>query len=114
MEFESRIQGDTMIILVDRARLDANVAVLFKERFRALTADHDGPVMLDMSRVDFLDSSGLGALVAAMKTLEDGRRLALAGCGDAIRRVLSLTRMDRVFDLHDGVPDGPAGDRTAA
>ena len=58
-----------------------------------------------MARVEFLDSSGLGALVAVMKMLDGGRRLELANCGLIVRKVLTLTRMDSVFVLHDTLRD---------
>jgi anti-sigma B factor antagonist len=53
-----------------------------------------------MSAVDFLDSSGLGAVVAAMKQAGTGRRLELAGLTNLVAKVFSLTRMDTVFVIH--------------
>jgi hypothetical protein len=51
----------------------------------------------DMSEVEFLDSSGLGAVVAARKLLGMDQHLALAGLQPAVEKVLRLTHMDRVF-----------------
>jgi anti-sigma B factor antagonist len=55
--------------------------------------------------VEFLDSSGLGAVVAARKLLGKGRHLALAGLQPAVEKVLRLTHMDRVFPIY---PDAKA------
>ena len=53
------------------SRIDAGSAIQFKDQMRDLTVDVKGRVVLDMAQVDFVDSSGLGAIVAAMTT--DGR-----------------------------------------
>ena len=69
----------------------------------AMAAGHVGAarrVVLDLSRVTFVDSSGLGAIVAAMKMLAPDRRLDLAGLQTNVERVFRLTRMDTVFVIH--------------
>jgi anti-sigma B factor antagonist len=88
------------VVRVEEERIDASVAIAFKDRFRDLTADGTGHVILDLSRVDFLDSSGLGAVVAARKLLGQGRVLELAGLTPAVDKVMTLTRMDSVFPIH--------------
>ena len=114
MDIDGAVHDDVLILTVNAARIDAASCVAFKERVRALVSGSQGRVMIDLGQVEFLDSSGLGALVAIMKML-GGRRLELAACGVAIRKVLSLTRMDKVFTLHDAAPPGrPGPDRTAA
>lgn len=106
MRIDGHHQGDTLILAVGEPRIDAACAVAFKDAVRAHLAGHDGPVTLDLAPVTFLDSSGLGALVAVMKMLGPDRKLQLSRCGPAIRRVLDLTHMDRVFVLRDVTP-GP-------
>ncbi|MCK0168897.1 STAS domain-containing protein [Jannaschia sp. S6380] len=106
MKIDSEIRGDVLLLTLGDPRVDAAVAMVFKERVRTLIQGFDGRVMIDMSRVEFLDSSGLGALVAVMKLLDNDRRLELAGCGPIVRKVLTLTRMDSVFVLHDAPPAG--------
>ena len=92
--------GSFGLLSVDEPRLDASVAIQFKDRFRDLTQDASGDVILDLSRVDFLDSSGLGAVVAARKLLGAGRRLELAGLTTPVARVMTLTQMHTVFPIH--------------
>ncbi len=57
-------------------------------------------VVLDLSSVGFLDSSGLGAVVAVMKALGPVRRLELSGLTPTVEKVFRLTRMDSVFIIH--------------
>lgn len=98
MRFET--EGKIGILHVDEARIDASVAIAFKDRFRALIAGGDGPVVLDLSTVEFLDSSGLGALVAARKLLGARRALDLSGLTPGVDKVMTLTHMNTVFAIH--------------
>jgi anti-sigma B factor antagonist len=114
MMIDATTEGGTLLLTIGETRLDASVALAFKEAMRGRVAGHDGPVAIDMARVEFMDSSGLGALVAAMKMLGGARRLELAGCRPIVARVLALTRMDRVFVLHEDVDAMRAAGRDAA
>ena len=98
MSFESRSMIG--ILKVDENRIDASVAIAFKDRFRDLVSGSSGDVILDLARVDFIDSSGLGAIVAARKLLGGDRKLELAGLTPAVDKVMTLTRMHTVFPIH--------------
>lgn len=100
MNLEISQHDDLLLIAVAEARIDAAVAIQFKDRVREAFATPSRRVVLDLARVDFVDSSGLGAIVAALKMMESGRRLELAGLTSPVERVLRLTRMDRVFTIH--------------
>ena len=89
-----------LIIRVAEARIDAAVAIQFKDRMREMTSDATGRAVLDLGEVTFIDSSGLGAIVAAMKQLPDGATLELADLQPNVDRVFRLTRMDTVFTIH--------------
>jgi anti-sigma B factor antagonist len=85
---------------VGETRLDAARApALRAELLRQIDAGHS-QIVLDLSATEFLDSSGLGALVSAVKRLGSRGTLAVAGSQGAVTRLFSLTRMDRVFALH--------------
>jgi anti-sigma B factor antagonist len=103
MDLFAEQNGDVTIIRVDARRIDAAVAIQFKDEMRIATAEGIGRVVLDLGKVDFLDSSGLGALVAAMKQLGKERPLELAALSPTVAKVLKLTCMDRVFPIHDSV-----------
>lgn len=100
MEFETFRQGEILRINVLAERIDAACAIQFKDRMRELCGEEPARVILDLQRVDFLDSSGLGAVVAAMKYLGKDRRLELAGLTEKVSKVFRLTRMDSVFTIH--------------
>ena len=100
MDLTREIRDGVTIVTVAEPRIDAAVAIRFKDGMREATQDAPGRVVLDLGRVDFIDSSGLGAIVAAMKQLPGGRRLELAALSPTVDRVLRLTRMDSVFTIH--------------
>ncbi|MCF6444813.1 STAS domain-containing protein [Nereida sp. MMG025] len=105
MQLDQRTVGDAMIITVNEPRIDALCAIQFKEQMRILSADAPQRVLLDLGQVDFIDSSGLGAIVAALKQMNDGQSLELACLSETVQKVFRLTRMDSVFKIHADVPD---------
>ncbi len=100
MDLKTEEIGDARIVTVVENRIDAAVAIKFKDRMRELTVDGPKRVILDLSAVQFIDSSGLGAIVASMKQLGGARVLELAGLSPTVEKVFRLTRMDTVFKLH--------------
>ena len=104
MQLLAEPRDDILIVRAMDNRIDAAVAIQFKEHMRDLVKAAPSRVMLDLSGVTFLDSSGLGALVAVMKLLGPDRRLELCGLTPAVERVFRLTRMDTVFTVHRTVP----------
>ncbi|MEM8592687.1 MAG: STAS domain-containing protein [Pseudomonadota bacterium] len=100
MELSSRDVSDTRIVTVIDNRIDAAVAIQFKDAMRAETEGGPERVVLDLSSVSFIDSSGLGAVVAAKKLLNGAHVLELAGLTPVVAKVFKLTRMDTVFAIH--------------
>ncbi|WP_347138072.1 STAS domain-containing protein [Paracoccus sp. SSK6] len=88
-----------LVVIVDEARIDAAIATRFKDRLREIVLRGKKPVRLDMRRVDFMDSSGLGAMIAVRKALPEALPLVLDGLTPNVERVFRLTRMDSVFDI---------------
>ena len=100
MQLNTELCGQDLIITVAAGRIDAVQAIEFKDKFRAAVAGTEGRVVLDMSSVGFVDSSGLGAIVASMKALGGSRKLELAGLQGNVEKVFKLTRLDSVFVMH--------------
>ena len=99
MDLNSRTEGNLQIVSVADSRIDAAIAIEFKDAMRAQTDGASNTVVLDLGQVEFIDSSGLGAIVATMKQMGSSRTLALAGLTPTVEKVFRLTRMDSVFPL---------------
>lgn len=109
MQLDSTQTPDLLIIHVREPRIDAAGAIDFKDRMRDLTSTDARRVVLDLSQVAFIDSSGLGAVVAVRKSLGPDRPLELAALTPAVEKVFRLTRMDSVFIIHSGLPPSEGG-----
>ena len=72
-----------------------------------LAACSDGPerVVVDLSEVEFLDSTALGALVEARTRLPNREGFILAAPRPEARRALEIAGLDRHFAVHDTVPE---------
>jgi anti-sigma B factor antagonist len=67
------------------------------------------PVAVVMNRVSYIDSSGIAALVEGLQTAKQrGVRFALVSPSSAVRAVLELARLDRVFTLLDSLEQARA------
>lgn len=109
MNIKSETRGSDLLLTVEEARIDAASAVQFKDEMRRLAGDGTCRVVVDMSHVDFLDSSGLGAIVGVLKLLGGDRRMELVGLTPNVAKVFRLTRMETVFLIHASVSDAFPG-----
>jgi anti-sigma B factor antagonist len=100
MQFQTQTRPNLLSVLVMDDRIDASSAIQFKERLRDLTQNGESRVVLDLARVQFLDSSGLGAIVAVKKLLGPDRVLELSSLTPSVEKVFRLTRMDTIFTIH--------------
>lgn len=80
-------------------RLDAAVAPAFRQAVVDRVEQGERRLVLDLERVEFMDSSGLGALVSILKAAGAQGAVALCQAGGAVQGLLALTRMDRVFRI---------------
>jgi anti-sigma B factor antagonist len=111
LSLDKRTHGTWAVIDVG-GELDLYTAPSFRESVLEAAGDNDPPrVIVDFRGLDFIDSSGLGAIVACLKHLrERGGDLALAAPeGSGLRRLLDLTGLDRVLTLYVSTEEIPQG-----
>lgn len=103
MEALTRHIGPTVVLSFPEAvSLDARIAPLLKEQVGELIAEGCRELVIDLALVDFVDSTGLGVLVAILKGLRTrGGALRLIGAAEPVATVLEVTRLDRVLEAHD-------------
>ncbi|MEL7105855.1 MAG: STAS domain-containing protein [Pseudomonadota bacterium] len=114
MHLSSTERNGDIVVRMDEARIDAAIAVSFKDAMRAHFSGPHPRVVLDLSQVEFVDSSGLGAIVAILKEAGDDKSFALAGMTPGVEKVFRLTRMDSVFTIYPSVEDGFADEAHAS
>ena len=98
LSIEARAMGDRTVLTV-RGELDLYTAPALRDRVLAVAAEGQRRLVIDLSGVPFMDSSGLGVIVACLKRLrESGGDLALVTApGSPPSKLLSLTGLDRAI-----------------
>lgn len=82
-------------------RLDASVVSAFKQQVLEAIDGETKNVLLDLSHVEFIDSSCLGALVSILKSVSGQGELVLCSLNGTIQNLFKLTRMDRIFSIKE-------------
>lgn len=105
---EGRPGGVAVVHLT--GRLDLLSAADVKRRLAQAVADGYHRLVLDLGMVTFIDSSGLGAVIGALKDARvAGGDLRLARVGEQARLILELTTLDRVLRPYPTVEEALAG-----
>jgi anti-sigma B factor antagonist len=90
-----------IIVTVPGEHLDVSNSKSFREALQPLLEEHT-TVLLDLSEVDFIDSSGLGSLLSCLRTMnaKDGD-LRLFGMRKPVQAMFELVRMHRLFAIYE-------------
>ncbi len=98
------------VVLEVGGEIDVYTAPRLRERLIELVGAGQKHVVVDLGRVDFLDSTGLGVLVGAHRRLRAGDgSLSLVCPHDRLLKIFRITGLDSVFDIHRSVDDATTG-----
>lgn len=100
MQLTTEEHGEIVKIVVQEERMDAHNSGSLKEEMLKLFDEGKCNLVIDLSSVRFVDSSGLGALVSGFKnaSTKDGN-LKLCCLQPQVRSMFELTRLHRVFEI---------------
>ena len=101
MRIDTRTEGKATVLEVKDRRIDARSASDLRQAVSSLISGGAEWLVLDLSEVETIDSSGLGAIVSSLKLLGGKGDLAIAGARPAVRELFAVTRMDQVFRMID-------------
>jgi len=99
MQFQEKQIANILALNPSVKRIDASVALKFKEFILERINMGNVKIILDLTGVDFIDSSGLGAIVACLKVLKGKGYLVICGLSETVSTLFSLTRMDKAFRI---------------
>lgn len=104
MIVQSRKESDgTLALTVKVDTLDRTNCAEFKEEAARAIVAATGLVVVDCSRLEFIDSSGLGAFLHMHNLLPEHQRpVRLTGVGTKVLTILELMQVHRIFDLEPG------------
>src|SRR5215470_8142067 len=98
-----QIDGAAVIIVSGRLILGGETEML-EAAVERLIAGSQKTIVLDIAALDYMDSAGVGMLVACLTTTKKaGGTLKVAGANPRIRRILSMTGVDSLMSLYDSV-----------
>ncbi len=102
--------GDRTVVHLG-GEIDVYTAPLVREKLdEQLTAGRTD-LVVDLTDVTFLDSTGLGVLVGRLKlTRTMGGSMRIVGTDDRVLKVFSITGLDKVFEMHDDLESALAAD----
>lgn len=103
-------ERDGCAVLAVSGEVDVATVPRLREQLHGLVAQGTNRIIVDLDGVDFLDSTGLGVLVGALKRVRsnDGE-LSLVCTQPRIRKVFEVTGLTKVFSLFDSVDEAVAG-----
>lgn len=101
MELQTASLEGWKIFKPTEKRLDAHVAEEFKQALTTRVDDDSKNIVLDLSEVEFMDSSGLGAIIFFKQFVGDGATIVLSSVHPGIEAILKLTHLDKVFKIVD-------------
>lgn len=103
--FDTRLIGETVVVQ-PTGRLNMVAAPRLREQLRELVDGGARRLVVDLAETEFIDSSGLGALISGLKAARQaGGDLRIAAPTEQVRRVLKLTKLDKVLTAYGSAED---------
>ncbi|MGK7919913.1 MAG: STAS domain-containing protein [Trichodesmium sp.] len=100
------VDGNKYIILNPNHRLDMAGSNTIKQEFTSLLGKNYNLWIIDMAKVEFVDSSGLSALVVGLKTArKHGYSLVICNLNPTVKLAFEITQLDSVFPIFNTFDD---------
>ena len=108
MEVEVTKHGEVVCVHPKNERLDAAEAIEFKSRLGQVVEAGNINILINMEKVEFVDSSGLGAIISALRAVGVKGDVKLCNVSEQVITLLSLTRLDKVLEVFSSEETGLA------
>jgi anti-sigma B factor antagonist len=101
---EPMSRKQTSSVLPLTGEIDLHVSPAVAESLRTLIAKKAKQVIVDFTKVTYVDSSGLAVLIEGMQSVQQyGGRFRLAGVREDVKHVFDIARLDQVFEIYPDV-----------
>jgi anti-sigma B factor antagonist len=106
LSFQTTVTGDTAVIALS-GELDVAGASLLEREIERIVADHDATgLVLDLSELEFMDSTGLRMMVLAdQRARAENRSLTIVRGRPEVQRVFTITRMEERLQFVDSAAE---------
>ena len=101
LKMNSRTPNETTCFLEIEGEVDVYTSPELKQHLVKQAEAGVKHVIVNLSKVEYLDSTGLGVLIGGLKRLREGEgNLVLVGPGMRILRIFEITGLDKIFDIY--------------
>ena len=106
MKVQEEIKGDVAIIQLKGKVIGGPDATLFHGKIHELVNGGKKRIVIDLAKVDLMNSVGLGMMISALTTVNSaGGELRLANVTKGIKTLLTITQLVRIFHTYDSIED---------
>lgn len=106
LEIGLSVEGSQSILSLS-GEIDAYTAPKLKESLNPLTEQQGQEVIVDLENVNYMDSTGLGVFISALKsTKENDSKMKLVNIQDRVLRLFQITGLDEIIDVRSTVREG--------
>ena len=104
VDFTTRTIGTNVTVIQPTGRLNMAAASTLRKQLQDIVEGGSSRIVVDLSATEFIDSSGLGALISGLKIArQEGGDLRIAATPEQVGTVLELTNLNRVLPTYDSV-----------
>jgi anti-anti-sigma factor len=100
MKYSLDKQDKYLLIQLNETKVDSTVSPQLKSDFVTLNAEGNKNIILDMSQVKYIDSSGLSAILVGNRMANDSDGIfILTGITDHVMKLIKISQLDSVLDI---------------
>jgi anti-sigma B factor antagonist len=108
-----RVAGNTVLHVEGVIKLGES-ARFFADTLKKVLAEDGGNVLIDLARINYIDSTGIGELVGYLGRFQEvKRKLILVEPSEPIRKLLRVAHLDQLFPIYGSLDDAVAGEGRA-
>jgi anti-anti-sigma factor len=93
-------QHDGVLVIAVEGELDMSTATDLERELEGPLSAGQSPLLIDLSRCEFIDSTGIALIVRSWQALDGNGRFALCGIGHQVKRVLDITGLEQTIPTH--------------
>ena len=100
---EREVDGIVILELSGKLMGGPDASVL-NSKLHELTENDKKKIIVDLANVSLMNSSGLGIVIGGLSTIRNsGGELKLANATDRVKNLLTITKLTKVFEIHDNI-----------
>ena len=101
LNIEVKFDNDNnQLLVIPNGDLDIYTSNKFKEKIMNSFEKNQGDIFIDGSKLDYVDSTGLGALISILKSVKDtDHKIIVTNLKPNIKKLFEITELDKVFTI---------------